>query len=583
MTMRTVSRILAGASAVLAVAMAAQAQTSGDSRISEVVQSVSRLLAAEQPVTAEGIGQALRAPEAATAAPAVVALRLDEAIALALDRNLEVAVKRHDPLIGDLDVAAARAAYSPTLAMGVSARSQTNPSASTIAGGSVGAPVELGRTDFGATIDQNVPWHGGVLTVTLNNYKQHTTNATHLFNPSYHTNWGVQYTQPLLRNFAIDATRHRLAETSLARESTDVELRAALANIAASVRHAYWELVGATEAIATTRQSLELAVRLVEDNQARVAIGTMAPLEVVQAEAEVANRRQTLVHAESARQSAELALKRLIVSGANDPHWRATVEPVDRPDFVTETIDIEAAVRRALSERTDVALAQKDVATTAVTLEFLSEQTKPQADLVAYYGLNGLGGTQVIRSGTGIAGQGGEVLGRVPGGYWNSLSSLWSGNFPQWTLAVNMSYPLGASAQRAEVAKAKVQLSQLRAQLSQIELQIAADVTNAGLQVRNSAEAVRVAIAALELARRKLEAEQDKFDLGTSTNYLLIQAQRDLADAATARLRAVLQHRKALVEFERLQQTASQPASLTRLETGEAAPTRQPSAAGGGF
>jgi len=303
----------------------------------------------------------------------------------------------------------------------------------------------------------------------------------------------------------------------------------------------------------------------------------MAPIDVVQAQSEQATRRQALVTAQSTKRTTELALKRLIVSGTQDANWNADIDPVDRPDFRPEPIDVEAAVRRALSERTDFDIAKKNVQSNDITLTYLVDQMKPQADLVATYGLVGLGGSQLITTGTGVNR---TVTGSLPGGYLDALSSLFGRSFPRWTVSMNFSYPLGVSAQEASVARARVQLSQVQAQMKQIELQVATEVTNAAISAQNSAEAVQAAQAARELSEKKLEAEQSKFEVGMSTNYFVVQAQRDLSDARNSEFRAILNYRKALVELERLQQTTLQNLNITVLNAGGAAGAAGAGAAG---
>jgi outer membrane protein len=143
---------------------------------------------------------------------------------------------------------------------------------------------------------------------------------------------------------------------------------------------------------------------------------------------------------------------------------------------------------------------------------------------------------------------------------------------------LNFSYPLGLSTQEANVARARVQLTQAQAQIRQVELQIATDVTSAAIQAQNSAEAVQAAKAASDLAQKKLEAEQSKFEVGMSTNYFVVQAQRDLSDARNSELRAVANYRKALVELERLQETTLQNLNITVVNAGNglAATTARP-------
>jgi len=188
---------------------------------------------------------------------------------------------------------------------------------------------------------------------------------------------------------------------------------------------------------------------------------------------------------------------------------------------------------------------------------------------VANYIPQGVGGTQLVRN-TGTLGS--TVTNTIPGGIGDAFTSLFRNAYPQWTMQVNFSYPLGTSAQEANVARARVQLSQVQAQMKQIELQIATDVTNAGVNVRSGAERVQASQAARELAQKQLEAEQSKFEVGMSTNYNVIQSQRDLATAQNNELQSILNYRKALVEFERLQQTTLQNLNITVVSaTGAAA------------
>jgi outer membrane protein TolC len=133
---------------------------------------------------------------------------------------------------------------------------------------------------------------------------------------------------------------------------------------------------------------------------------------------------------------------------------------------------------------------------------------------------------------------------------------------------LNVTYPIGTSTQEAAVARARVQLSQVEAQIKQIELQVATEITNGAINLRNTSEAVQASQAARELSTRRLEAEQSKFEVGMSTNYQVVQAQRDLNDARNSELRAILNYQKARVEFERLQQTTLQNTNITVIGVG---------------
>jgi outer membrane protein len=527
------------------------------------VQELIRAAAARAGVAQSGGSLAAAAQQAgAPDAHPTLELTLDDAVKLALERNLDIAVQRLNPATFDYAVANIQGVYKPALTSQLSHLTTTNPSTSTISGATVGTGIDQGTSNYNAGIAKNFKMGGGALAVQLNNNKQTTTSLTALFNPAYNTNWSAQFTQPLLRNFKIDSNRQQLVVTKLNQDISEIQLQASIINTVSNVRNAYWDLVYATQAVEVAKRSVELAEQLVRDNQTRVEIGTMAPIDVVQAQSQAALQRQNLALAEGTLRTNELVLKRLIVAGTQDPNWNAAVVASDRPEFAPQPIDLPAAVRRALDSRTDLQQARKNVEGNATTLKYLNNQVLPQMDLVGRYGLIGQGGTQYITSGSGINR---VVTGEIPGGYGDALSSLFGRSYPTWTMQLNITYPLGQSSADASVARARVQLSQVEAQLKQIELQIATDVTNAATNVQSNSERVQAAQAAREFARRNLEAEQSKFEVGMSTNYFVVQAQRDLASAAITELQAVLGYRKALVELERLQQTSLSTSNITIL------------------
>jgi len=549
--------------AMIATGAPAGAQQTSEARIQELIREAAARAGLQAPATAQQPGTTQQpGTPAPQAAPNTVRLTLDDAVKLALDRNLDIAVQRLNPEINDIAIASIQSVYHPNITSQLATQSQTTPSTSVIAGGQAAAPVVAGLSTYNGGLAQNVPWGGGSFNIALNNNRQTTNNNLTFYNPQYNTNWSGQYTQPLMRGFRIDSTRQQLQISKLNRDISDIQLNATITNTLSNVRNAYWDYVFAVQSVEVAKQSVDLANKLVGDNQTRVQVGTMAPIDVVQAQAQAATAQQNLVGAQATLRTAELALKRLIVSGTEDPNWQATIDPVDRPEFQPETVDIEAAVRRALDQRTDLAIAKKDVQMNDVTLRYLKDQLLPQADFVGTYGLVGLGGTQLLRQGVGLSA---PVTGSLPGGYVDALSSLWGANYPRWTAQLNLSFPIGTSAQQAAVARARVQLNQINAQLKQAELQIATDVTNAAVTVRSNAERVQAAQAAREFAQKQLDAENSKFAVGMSTNYFVVQAQNQLATAQNNELQAVLNYRKSLVEIERLQQTTLQNLNITVL------------------
>jgi outer membrane protein TolC len=187
-------------------------------------------------------------------------------------------------------------------------------------------------------------------------------------------------------------------------------------------------------------------------------------------------------------------------------------------------------------------------------------------DLTATYAAQGLGGTQFVRQGTGL---GSTVIDTIPLGYANAWRTLTGRDYPNWNFQVTLSYPIGSSANDAQYARARVQRNQSAAQLRALELQVATEVTNAALQVESSLKRYEASSVARELAQTRLQAEQSRFEVGLSTNFFVVQAQRDLATAQNTELRALLDYRRAIVDYARVQESpASRGTGITTIQTG---------------
>jgi outer membrane protein len=476
-------------------------------------------------------------------------LRLEEAVTLALEKNLDIQVAKLEPQSVDFLVAGFKNTYLPVLSSTVGQRENFQLPTRTLTGGN---RVNQGTLTYNASISQTVPKWGGNYSLAWTNTKVNSSDILANFNPLFTTGLLASYTQPLLRGFKLDNVRQQLAVNLINREISEESARATVTQTVANVRNAYWDLVFAQSAVEVAVRATDLADKLVEDNQARVEVGTLAPLDIVQAQAEAATRRQNLAAAEAAAQTAEIALKRFLVSGTDDPLWRQTLRPVDLPSLQPPPADVEGAIRNALSQRTDVLNTRKNLDINDVNIRFFRDQTLPDLDLNASYGAQGIGGTFFRRSGSGIESQ---IIGTEPGGFFDALGVLRQRDYPNWNFSVTMSYPLLGSQAEAQVARARLQRNQSLTRLRALEVQIAAEVTNAALTVQSNLKRVEAATAARELALKRLEAEQSKFDVGMTTNFFVVQAQRDLRDAQNVELRALADYRKSLVNFERAQQS----------------------------
>ena len=328
-----------------------------------------------------------------------------------------------------------------------------------------------------------------------------------------------------------------------------MQLHQTVVNSIANVRQLYYDMLYTVDNLEAQRKSLALARRLLEENQIRVRVGTMAPLDVVAAESEVAGREEAVILAEAAVLDAEDAIKRVIFP-ENDPAlWTTRIVPTDRPSAEPVAVDAEAAVAIALQKRTDLQAAAKDLENAEGAVALAKNQRLPQLDLIAAYGTTGVGGTAIEREGLG-----GPIISTVPGGYGDALGDVFDRDFPTWTLGFNISYPILNKQGRAAHARSEVEREQRRTSLRRLELTVATEVRQAARAVETNLKRVQSTGVARVLQERRLDAEEKRFAAGMTTNFFVTQAQRDLAVAQVAELRAIADYRKSVVNFERVQE-----------------------------
>jgi outer membrane protein TolC len=471
-----------------------------------------------------------------------------EAVARATDRNLTLISERITPQTWDYTMAATRAVYAFNLTSSLANNNANTPTSNIFEGG---ARTTAQQQSWSGGVAKQMWRGGGNYNINWTNSRNETSSSNSTCNPCFNAGLVGSFTQPLMRNFKIDATRAAILTNEISQQIADLTLSAQEVSILAQVRNAYWELSYARQAVEAAQRSLELATKLVGDNRSRVEIGTMAPIDIVQAQAEEANRRQQLVTAQATLRNNELALKRLIVSGTEDELWRATIIPVDQPVITPQPIDLEAAVANALARRIDLTTTKKNLESTDIQLRTLENQTKPQLDLVGSLNLAGRAGVSIPLRDPITQ----QVVTPPTGGYLDALQSVGAFDSPTWNVRVQFSYPLGTSAQEANAARQRLLRQQTEASLKATELTVATEVTSAALAIRNSFEAMQASEVSRRLSEQRLEAAQAKFDQGMATNYEVVQAQRDLNDARNSELRQLLNYQRALVDFQRVQIT----------------------------
>ena len=479
-------------------------------------------------------------------------LTADEAVRLAAENNLGIQIARFDPQIENLNVVQARRAWGPTLSSSLQQNSNTSPPNSFLSGAQ-GAALNSDQFTMTTEVQQQLRWFGGSYSAGFDGARSTSNNFFSNFNPQLRSSLSFNYTQPLWRGLKIDNARGQLLLSEKNREIADVGLRQTLTGTSRNVRNAYWELAYQIAALRVAQQSLDLAEESLRNTKARVEIGTTPPIDIVEAEAEVATRREAVIVGQAQIDTAQDNLRLLVYNPSMPDFWTITIEPIDMPPFEPIPVDVEAAIRNALDRRTDLEQARKAMESNDINIRFLKNQTLPDVSARFDYGLSAIGGVQFVREG-GVGLTPGTIVGEQHRGLGSVLSDLLTNDFPAWTLSINFSQPIGKSPQQANLARVQLQQTRDEAQLKNQQLQVSTQVRQAARQVLTNQQRVQTTRASREFAQRRLEAEQRKFEAGTSTNFLVFQAQRDLSVAQNNELRAILDYIQSKVDFETVQE-----------------------------
>jgi outer membrane protein TolC len=512
------------------------------------------------PVVSESGQSGQPAPTAQPPSGNARRLSIDDAVNLGLDQNLGIKIERLNPQIQDLSIAQTRSNWAPVFTSTLTNNSQNNPSTSALSGGA----TKITDSRFATQLGMNQSLKTGAnYSVTWDSSRASSTNVFNNFDPLIRSGLALNVSQPLLRNFKIDPIRQQLEVGLRNRDGADFQLQATIVATTRNVRNAYWDLAYQIASLGAAQQSLELAQRLLADNQKRVQIGTMAPIDIVEAESEVARNDEAVIVAESAIKQAEDRLRALILDPAAPDFWTVTLEPTDTPELLAQGVDAEVAVRRALENRTDLRISRNNLARTDVNIRYYKNQALPEVNAEASYATSAVGGVQL------------NPLAGIPIGpvtrtimaeraYGSVLGDVFTGDFPAWTVGVSVSYPLGTSPSEASLAQARLEQQQEQTQLRNLELQVATQVRDVARQVQTNQKRVEASRAARALAERRLEAEEKKFAAGIQTTFFVFQAQRDLAQARSNFLRTAVDYAKSVVDLEAVQQAPLQQQAAPR-------------------
>jgi len=475
----------------------------------------------------------------------VLSLTLEDTILRTLKNNYGVAIQVMNPEIASTSVARAKEIFLPTLGFGVSDRSNESASFSWLE--TTGTTI-TDYYDYDAGISQLVPT-GGTLTASLRNYRNKSNSRFQTVNPRYGSTLQFDFRQPLLRDFGIKVTRNDIIVSQNDYEKSEIDLEKTIADVIYTVEEAYWNLAYSQENLKLRQQSLKLAQDLLAKNQRAVEVGTLAPIEILSAQAEVATREADILSAEAEVKNNEDRLRTIINLSDDEMKLALPIQPVDVPKFEERQVNVEEALLTAMQSRPELKSLQVDLRTRDLNVSYAKNQLLPRLDLTASYYSPGISGDRILYLDdnplTGV------IIGTIPGPAREAMNDALGLKYNNWSVGLTLDIPLNSVFSRAAHTQAKLQLEQAMLQLKNQEQTIYLEIRNGVRSVETNYKRVQSYRVARELAEKKLQAEEEKLKVGLSTNFFVLTYQRDLSNARIAELRSIVDYVISVASLEK--------------------------------
>jgi outer membrane protein len=391
---------------------------------------------------------------------------------------------------------------------------------------------------------------GAQLGVTFNNTRIDSNGARYTYNPILDSSLGFTITQPLLRGFGIELNRRFIRIAKNDQRIADMVFRQQIIDTVAGIARLYTDLVSLNEDVKVKREALRLAERLYEDNKHKVEQGEQAPIEVTRAQAQVASNQQALISAEGLVQQQELIVKTAITRGglANPSIREAQIIPTDSVTVPeTESVrPVDELITGALHDRPDLAQAGIQVENSQISLKGSLNALRPEMDVVGTVQNGGLSGDI---NPVGAALTPGAAL--YPGGYGTALGQIFKNNFPSYSVGVQLTLPLRNRVAQADAVRDELQVRQTQVRRQQFEDHVRLEVADAYVAMQQARAAYEAAIQSRVLQQQSVKVEQETFDVGLATNYMVIQYQTYLAQAQSTEVAAKGAYAKAMIALDR--------------------------------
>jgi len=489
---------------------------------------------------------------------AYLELSLKDAIRLALTHNLEIEIENYNEELNRERIYGTKGFYDPVMTFNLNWNSAEQPNTRVLDAGAGIRTSIFKRWTFNTSFRQTFS-PGTRIDASFNNNRNTTNDAFSTINPSFGSNIGFQVTQPLWKGFRETQTERQLKLFNLDTSISDRQFEQRVSEIIQQVENQYWELAYTIENYETRRESLNLAIIQYRNNQKRVEIGVMAPIEITSSRAEVATREQEMISSEVQIINAQNNFKRLLSSDPDEPIWDMNLIPTEIPQYRDITIGLDEAVKKALSRRPELEQIRLEMEKLNVDRKFYKREGKPQIDLVAgIQSIGTAGDTFFICQGRPDDPPECQNGDKIPdpnnpfkGDFRQSWGQIFDFDYMNYSLGVQVTIPLKNRSNEAQLAQISISERQMTSRFKDTQQMILVDVRNAFESLATQRKALEAARVARELSEEQLEGENKRFEAGLSTNFEVLRFQRDLADARVRELRAIVDYQNAVTALQK--------------------------------
>lgn len=486
--------------------------------------------AASAPKSTMSTETSFERPRSNVAPPSIrgprLALSIREAVSIALARNFDITIAGFDPDIAESSVVRERSAFDPQAFVDTSI-SKSKLGSTNSAFNATGGIRETDSLGIAAGIRQRIIT-GAEYSLILRNIRESTNSPQNVFDPSYQTSLTFTIEQPLFKNFGIDINQARIKVAMAAKEQTLHAYRNRVIQTVDAVQQAYWNLVFSIENLQFRRKSLDLAKDLLRRNKIQVEVGTLAPIEITEAEATVASREEALLVAEREVKDREDTLKMLLNVADKPSAWGISILPKDKPKFRNVQVDEMQLTLDALRKHAALENARIEIDKRKIDMKVAKQNLLPEVNLNASASNNALA----------------ESEGRAFEEQFKNEKYSFSGG-------VSFRMPIGNRQAKADYRQAQLRHAKTVASYHQAQQAIMEELRRNARRVRVNVKRIEATRVARRLAEERLDAQEKKFRVGLSTSRDILEDQERLANSLTEETRALIDYHKSLASLDR--------------------------------